>query len=239
MRMKSQQYVGTCVKIFDMTGLGFSAFTRVKVLTAIATVDDLNYPEKTDVYYIVNAPYVFSACWKAVKPMLQDKTKQKVQILKDNGRDELLEVMDPDTLPLFCRGIRGEGSSSSSGSLRGYCDLSFNCFSSSHRFHVELYDYMLKESARKCCKDGKEPQYPVHIRVPSLGAQGESAELSEVVQVIKSVSTTLEAVEHDVLLDRNPRSSTSVAAIRGRSRQILWSILMILALYFIRGLLLD
>jgi hypothetical protein len=73
---------------------------------------------------------------------------------------------------------------------------------------------MLKESARKCCKDGKEPQYPVHIRVPSLGAQGESAELSEVVHVIKSVSTTLEAVEHDVLLDRNPRSSTSVAAIR-------------------------
>lgn len=125
-----------------------------------------------------------------------------------------MQVMDPDTLPLFCRGIRGEGSSSSSGSLRGYCDLAFNCFSSSHRFHVELYDYMLKESARKGYKDGEEPQCPVHIRVPSLGAQGESAELSEVVQVIQSVSTTLEAVEQDILLDRNPRSSTSVAAIR-------------------------
>jgi hypothetical protein len=122
--------------------------------------------------------------------------------------------MDPDTLPLFCRGIQGEGSSSSSSSLRGHCDLALNCFSSSHRFHVELYDYMLKESARKFCKDGEEPLSPVHICVPSLGAQGESAELSEVVQVIKSVSTTLEAVEHDILLDRNAHSSTSIAAIR-------------------------
>jgi hypothetical protein len=70
MRMKSQHYVGTCVKIFDMTGLGFSAFARIKVLTAIATVDDLNYPEKTDVYYIVNAPYVFSACWKVCSHLI-------------------------------------------------------------------------------------------------------------------------------------------------------------------------
>jgi len=68
--MKSQHYVGTCVKIFDMTGLGFSAFARIKVLTAIATVDDLNYPEKTDVYYIVNAPYVFSACWKVCSHLI-------------------------------------------------------------------------------------------------------------------------------------------------------------------------
>ena len=33
-------------------------------MTAISTVDDLNYPEKTETYYIVNAPYIFSACWK-------------------------------------------------------------------------------------------------------------------------------------------------------------------------------
>ena len=33
-------------------------------MTAISTVDDLNYPEKAETYYIVNAPYIFSACWK-------------------------------------------------------------------------------------------------------------------------------------------------------------------------------
>lgn len=33
----------------------------------MSTIDDLNYPEKTDTYYIVNAPYIFSACWKVGK----------------------------------------------------------------------------------------------------------------------------------------------------------------------------
>lgn len=33
-------------------------------MTIISTIDDLNYPEKTDTYYIVNAPYIFAACWK-------------------------------------------------------------------------------------------------------------------------------------------------------------------------------
>lgn len=61
---KKGRHVGTCIKILDMTGLRLSAFSRLKTSTAIATVDDLNYPEKTDTYYIVNAPYVFSACWK-------------------------------------------------------------------------------------------------------------------------------------------------------------------------------
>lgn len=40
--------------------------TYLQILTVISTVDDLNYPEKTDTYYIVNAPYVFTACWKVI-----------------------------------------------------------------------------------------------------------------------------------------------------------------------------
>lgn len=36
----------------------------MQLLTVISTIDDLNYPEKTETYYIVNAPYIFSACWK-------------------------------------------------------------------------------------------------------------------------------------------------------------------------------
>lgn len=36
----------------------------VQLMTIITTIDDLNYPEKTQTYYVVNAPCVFSACWK-------------------------------------------------------------------------------------------------------------------------------------------------------------------------------
>lgn len=40
----------------------------MQLLTVISTIDDLNYPEKTDTYYIVNVPYIFSACWKVCMP---------------------------------------------------------------------------------------------------------------------------------------------------------------------------
>lgn len=38
----------------------------MQMLTSISTVDDLNYPEKTETYYVVNVPYIFSACWKVL-----------------------------------------------------------------------------------------------------------------------------------------------------------------------------
>ena len=42
----------------------------LQILTAISAVDELNYPEKAETYYIVNAPYIFSACWKVLMPKI-------------------------------------------------------------------------------------------------------------------------------------------------------------------------
>ena len=39
-------------------------FILMQLLTIISSIDDLNYPEKTNTYYIVNTPYIFSTCWK-------------------------------------------------------------------------------------------------------------------------------------------------------------------------------
>ncbi|KAJ0699709.1 putative CRAL-TRIO lipid binding domain-containing protein [Helianthus annuus] len=90
------KYIGKCVKVLDMNGLKLSALNQLKVhvhthrfltnfdvlafqlLQTISTVDDLNYPEKTITYYTVNVPYVFSACWKVVKPLLQERTSRSV-----------------------------------------------------------------------------------------------------------------------------------------------------------------
>ncbi|KAF8380654.1 hypothetical protein HHK36_028144 [Tetracentron sinense] len=69
----------------------------VLLLTIISTIDDLNYPEKTDTYYIANALYIFSASsplsflafnFLVVKPLLQEKTSRKVRVLQGGGRDE-------------------------------------------------------------------------------------------------------------------------------------------------------
>ncbi|PWA39834.1 CRAL-TRIO lipid binding domain-containing protein [Artemisia annua] len=156
---KNGRYIGKCVKVLDMSGLKLSALNQLKLLTAISTIDDLNYPEKTITYYIVNVPYIFSACWKVVKPLLQERTKLKVQVLQGCGRDELLKIMDYSALPHFCR-REGPGSSRRSD------NATEDCFSLDHPFHKELYSYIKKQSGIL------EPTRPmkhgsVHVGVPA------------------------------------------------------------------------
>lgn len=165
---KMGRYIGSCLKILDMTNLKLSALNRVKILTAISTVDDLNYPEKTDVYYIVNAPYIFSACWKVVKPLLQERTKRKVQVLQGCGKDELLKVMDLHVLPHFCMSDSKQRGSSSKGGG------SIDCYSPLHPFHVDVWNYMKKQSYMSKCV-GPTPQKSYHVEVPEPDQTIESA----------------------------------------------------------------
>ncbi|PON90314.1 CRAL-TRIO lipid binding domain containing protein [Trema orientale] len=156
--------ITTCVKVLDMTGLKLSALSQIKLLTIISTIDDLNYPEKTNTYYIVNVPYIFSACWKVVKPLLQERTRKKVQVLSGNGRDELLKIMDQATLPHFCK---KEGS----GSSRHGDDGTENCFSFDHPFHQRLYNYIKQ---RSLISESVAPikQGSFHVDLPEPAPEG-------------------------------------------------------------------
>ncbi|KAM0049837.1 putative CRAL-TRIO lipid binding domain, CRAL/TRIO domain, CRAL/TRIO domain superfamily [Helianthus debilis subsp. tardiflorus] len=155
---KAGRYVGKCVKILDMSGLKLSALNQIKLLTAISTIDDLNYPEKTITYYIVNVPYVFSACWKVVKPLLHERTRLKVQVLQGSGRDELLKIMDYSALPHFCQ---RDGSRSS----RRGVNTTEDCFSLDHPFHQQLYNYMKKQSGN-CAPTRPLKHGSVHVEMP-------------------------------------------------------------------------
>ncbi|KAK3021551.1 hypothetical protein RJ639_046499 [Escallonia herrerae] len=156
--------ISTCLKILDMTGLKFSALNHIKLLTVISNIDDLNYPEKTDTYYIVNAPYIFSACWKVVKPLLQERTRKKIQVLPGCGRDDLLKVMDYAALPHFCR---REGSGSSRHSRNGTTD---DCFSLDHAFHQQLYNYIKQQAAlTKSSAPVKQGSFHVDFPEPAPG----------------------------------------------------------------------
>lgn len=157
---KSGRPITTCLKVLDMTGLKLSALNQIKLLTAISTIDDLNYPEKTDTYYIVNAPYIFSACWKVVRPLLQERTRKKIQVLQGCGKDELLKVMDYASLPHFCK---REGSGSSRHSRNG--TTTDNCFSLDHPYHQELYDFV-QEQASFSGKRVPLKQGSFHVAVP-------------------------------------------------------------------------
>ncbi|KAL9259076.1 SEC14 cytosolic factor-like protein [Drosera capensis] len=160
---KHGRSIVTCLKILDMTGLKISALNQIKLLTAISTIDDLNYPEKTETYYIVNAPYIFSTCWKVVKPLLQERTRRKIQVLQGCGRDELLKVMDYASLPHFCK---KEGSGSSRYSRNGLTTTD-NCFSLDHAFHQELYSFTKKLAA----PNAPVKQGSVHVTLPEPDPQ--------------------------------------------------------------------
>ncbi|CAA0832472.1 Sec14p-like phosphatidylinositol transfer family protein [Striga hermonthica] len=155
---KYGRYIGTCIKVLDMTGLKLSALTQIKLLSAISTIDDLNYPEKTETYYIVNAPYIFSSCWKVVRPLLQERTRKKIQVLSGSGKDELLKIMDYESLPHFCR---REGSGSSRLYKNG--TMVNDCYSLDHVFHQQLYSYIKSQAESN---SGPTKHGSLHMDIP-------------------------------------------------------------------------
>ncbi|XP_042401939.1 phosphatidylinositol/phosphatidylcholine transfer protein SFH3-like [Zingiber officinale] len=175
---KYGRHIATCVKVLDMTGLKLSALSQIKLLTTISTIDDLNYPEKTETYYIVNVPYIFSACWKVVKPLLQERTRRKVQVLQGCGRDELLKIMDYASLPHFCK---REGSGSSRYSSTGFND----CFSLDHPFHQQLYSY-IKQQAQGRPFIAPLKQGSFHVDVPEPGSEG--------INIVKTIESELHKI---------------------------------------------
>ncbi|XP_023520123.1 phosphatidylinositol/phosphatidylcholine transfer protein SFH1-like isoform X1 [Cucurbita pepo subsp. pepo] len=155
--------ITTCVKVLDMTGLKLSALSQIKLLTIISTIDDLNYPEKTNTYFIVNVPYIFSSCWKVVKPLLQERTRKKIQVLSGSGRDELLKIMDYSSLPHFCK---REGSGSNRHSSNG----AESCYSLDHPFHQQLYNHIKQQAVQESSRPIK--QGSVHVSLPESAAEG-------------------------------------------------------------------
>eukprot|EP00246_Nothoceros_aenigmaticus_P003739 TRINITY_DN14923_c0_g1_i2.p1 TRINITY_DN14923_c0_g1~~TRINITY_DN14923_c0_g1_i2.p1 ORF type:complete len:347 (-),score=57.06 TRINITY_DN14923_c0_g1_i2:518-1558(-) len=201
---RAGRFIGSCIKILDMTGLKISALSRMKILTIISTVDDLNYPEKSDTYYIVNAPYVFTACWKAVRPMLQERTKRKVQVLQGCGKEELLEVMDEKSLPVFCR-FTPKQLSGSSRDLGFLLDPTQDCFSPAHPFHVEVYEYMKKQAALTVNGKPIISQKSYHVQVPEPVSTSEGGEMAHFLE------TTIENLH---VVDKNGK-----AKVNGLSRK--------------------
>ncbi|XP_022642714.1 phosphatidylinositol/phosphatidylcholine transfer protein SFH9 isoform X2 [Vigna radiata var. radiata] len=112
---------------------------------------------------------------KVVKPLLQERTRRKVQVLPGCGRDELLKIMDFASLPHFCK---REGSGSSKHSDNGSGNE--NCYSLDHPFHQKLYNH-IKEQSR--IHEAVEPikQGSFHVDFPEP-----PAEKAEIVKTLES-----------------------------------------------------
>jgi len=94
--------VETSLTILDLGGVSLSNFIRVKDYVAAATHIGQNYyPECMGAFYIINAPWAFTAIWAAIKPWLDEVTVKKVHILGGPSayKPELLSQIDKECLP--------------------------------------------------------------------------------------------------------------------------------------------
>lgn len=87
---------GASMKLLSKKVYGF-----IKLLSGIA--QDY-YPEILGNMFIVNSPMMFSVAWSMIKPWLDKRTQQKITIVGKNFKNQLNELVDPDSLPSFLGG---------------------------------------------------------------------------------------------------------------------------------------
>ncbi|KAI0269387.1 CRAL-TRIO domain-containing protein [Gloeopeniophorella convolvens] len=92
--------VETFCTILDLGGVSLANFYRVKdYVMAAASIGQDRYPEIMGRFYIVNAPWAFSAVWAVVRPWLDEVTVSKIDILGGTYKDKLLAQIPAENLP--------------------------------------------------------------------------------------------------------------------------------------------
>eukprot|EP00200_Dunaliella_tertiolecta_P019845 CAMPEP_0202404792 /NCGR_PEP_ID=MMETSP1128-20130828/5934_1 /ASSEMBLY_ACC=CAM_ASM_000463 /TAXON_ID=3047 /ORGANISM="Dunaliella tertiolecta, Strain CCMP1320" /LENGTH=296 /DNA_ID=CAMNT_0049009347 /DNA_START=58 /DNA_END=945 /DNA_ORIENTATION=+ len=90
----------TCVVIIDLKGLSMKNFTITtqKVLSKIFKVDQDFYPEHLAVMYIINTPLIFKTIWNVISPLLEERTRKKIQVYGADYEPALKEIIPVENL---------------------------------------------------------------------------------------------------------------------------------------------
>ena len=84
----------TCV-VFDLKDFSMSNMDY-QVVKQLINLLNRYYPERLGVCIILNYPTIFSGCWAAIRPWLNEVTASKVQFVSD--RKQLSQYLNPDVL---------------------------------------------------------------------------------------------------------------------------------------------
>lgn len=92
--------VETSCTILDLNNVSLSNFYRVKdYLMQASSIGQDRYPECMGRFYIINAPWAFSAVWSIIRPWLDEVTVSKIDILGSAYKEKLLEQISEENLP--------------------------------------------------------------------------------------------------------------------------------------------
>lgn len=65
-----------------------------------AAIGQDRYPETMGKFYIINAPWAFSAVWAVIRPWLDEVTVAKIDIISGKQvKEKLLAQIEPQNLP--------------------------------------------------------------------------------------------------------------------------------------------
>ena len=76
-------------------------FTALK---GIIENDKKYYPETTRHAFVVNAPGIVTVAWNFLSPILDARTRDKIQIMGSNYQPTLLKAIEPANLPTWLGG---------------------------------------------------------------------------------------------------------------------------------------
>lgn len=92
--------VETFCTILDLGGVTLSNFYKVKdYVSSASSIGQDRYPETMGKFYIINAPWAFTAVWAMIKGWLDEVTVSKIMILGSGYKDELRKQIPMENLP--------------------------------------------------------------------------------------------------------------------------------------------
>ena len=92
--------VETSCTILDLKGVGIKAFWDVKgYVQQASNIGQNYYPETMGKFYIINAPWAFTAVWAVIKPWLDEVTVKKIDIIGASYKEKLLAQITAENLP--------------------------------------------------------------------------------------------------------------------------------------------
>lgn len=81
---------------FDLSGFSLSCMDY-DVLKLLVNILQYNYPDTLHLALVINAPFLFSACWAVIRPWLDPVTAAKALFI---GKPQLAEYFPEDAIPI-------------------------------------------------------------------------------------------------------------------------------------------
>ena len=103
--LKKKQVCQT-FSILDMTGFSIGMMNK-RVYSLVQQASKISqdfYPEQLGQLMICNSPYLFTGVWAIIKGWLDEKTREKIQIVGGGYKKKLLKYIDEDQLIEFLGG---------------------------------------------------------------------------------------------------------------------------------------